>query len=221
MQTSNAELRSFFLDGPAGKLEALLNAGSPGATHAALVCHPHPRYGGTMHNKVVFHAMKALRGFGFPVLRFNFRGVGQSQGEHAEGRGEADDVRAALDWLAGEFRLPIVFAGFSFGASVGLRACCPDMRVVALISLGTPVVFDGRAHKFRFLEICTRPKLFVSGTHDSFGPPGVLEEIVERAAEPKRLVRVEGDHYFTGHLTELRQVIAEWVRNTVAVGSGL
>jgi len=214
---SNAELKSFFLEGPAGKLEALLNAGTPGATHAGLLCHPHPLYGGTMHNKVVFHAMKALRGFGFPVLRFNFRGAGHSQGAHDEGRGEMDDVRAALDWLDREFHLPIVFAGFSFGASVGLRACCPDARTVALISLGTPVVFDGRAHRFRFLETCTKPKLFVSGRHDGFGPPGVLEEVVERAAEPKLLMRVEGDHYFSGHLAELRQVIEEWVGRTLAV----
>jgi alpha/beta superfamily hydrolase len=206
-----------FLDGPAGKLEALLNAGVPGATHAGLVCHPHPLYGGTMHNKVVFHAMKALRSFGFPVLRFNFRGAGRSQGTHDEGRGEMDDVRAALDWLEREFRLPIVFAGFSFGASVGLRACCPDARVVALVSLGTPAVFDGRAHRFRFLEGCAKPKLFISGTHDDFGPPGVLEEIVERAAEPKRLVRVEGDHYFAGHLTKVGQVIEEWLGETLAV----
>jgi len=219
VQTSNAELKSFFLDGPAGKLEALLNAGAPGATHAALVCHPHPRYGGTMHNKVVFHAMKALRSFGFPVLRFNFRGTGHSQGAHDEGRGEMDDVRAALGWLDREFRLPVVFAGFSFGASVGLRACCPDGRVVALISLGTPVVFDGRAHRFRFLESCAKPKLFASGTHDEFGPPGVLEEIVERAAEPKLLVRIEGDHYFAGHLGEMRQAIEEWVRATLGIVS--
>jgi alpha/beta superfamily hydrolase len=215
VDTSNAELRSLFLDGPAGKLEALLNAGTPGATHAALVCHPHPLYGGTMHNRVVFHATKALRSFGFPVLRFNFRGAGRSQGAHDEGRGEADDVRAALDWLDRQFRLPIVFAGFSFGASVGSRACCPDARVVALISLGTPAVFDGRAHRFRFLESCAKPKLFVSGTHDDFGPPGVLEEIVERAAGPKRLVRLPGDHYLAGHLAEMRQVIEEWMRKTV------
>ena len=221
MHTSNTELRSFFLEGPAGKLEALLNAGVPGATHAALVCHPHPLYGGTMHNKVVFHIMKALRGFGFPVLRFNFRGAGRSQGEHDEGRGEADDVRAALDWLDREFCLPIVFAGFSFGASVGLRACCPDARVVALIGLGTPAVFDGRTHKFRFLESCAKPKLFVSGMRDEFGLSGVLEEIVERAAEPKLLVRVEGDHYFAGHLAEMRQAIEQWVGKTLAVGSRL
>ena len=221
MHTSNTELKSFFLEGPAGKLEALLNAGVPGATHAVLVCHPHPLFGGTMNNKVVFHAMKALRGFGFPVLRFNFRGAGRSEGAHDEGRGEADDVRTALDWLGREIRLPIVFAGFSFGASVGLRACCPDPRVVALVALGTPAVFDGRTHRFRFLEGCAKPKLFVSGTHDEFGPPGVLEEIVERAAEPKLLVRVEGDHYLAGHLAEMRQAIEEWAGKTLAVGRGL
>ena len=167
-----------------------------------------------MHNKVVFYAMKALRGFGFPVLRFNFRGAGHSEGIHDEGRGERDDVRAALDWLVREFHLPIVFAGFSFGASVGLRACCPDPRVVALISLGTPAVDQGRTYRYRFLESCAKPKLFASGTHDSFGPPGVLEEIVERAAAPKLLVRIEGDHYFSENLEEVRKTIEEWVAKT-------
>jgi len=169
-----------------------------------------------MHNKVVFHAMKALRSFGFPVLRFNFRGAGHSQGSHDEGRGEMEDVRAALDWLEREFHLPIVFAGFSFGASVGLRACCPDARVAALIGLGTPVAFDGRTHALRFLGNCAKPKLFVSGTHDEFGPAGMLEEVVSRAAAPKRLVRVAGDHYFAGHLDEMRQAIEGWVSKTLA-----
>jgi hypothetical protein len=159
--------------------------------------------------------MKALRSFGFPVLRFNFRGAGHSEGAHDEGRGERDDVRAALDWLDREFRRPVVFAGISFGASVGLRACCPDARVVALISLGTPVVDQGRTYRYRLLESCAKPKLFVSGTRDEFGPPGVLEEIVQRAAEPKLLVRLESDHYFAGHLAELRQVIEEWMRKTL------
>jgi alpha/beta superfamily hydrolase len=168
-----------------------------------------------MHNKVVFHAMKALRGFGLPVVRFNFRGAGRSEGVHDEGRGEMDDVRAALDWLDREFHLPIVFAGFSFGASVGLRACCPDARVVALISLGTPAADQGRTYRYRFLESCAKPKLFVSGTRDSFGPPGVLEEIVERAVPPKLLVRIEGDHFFAGHLEQVRQVIEEWVTRTL------
>src|SRR5271170_6026544 len=117
------------LHGPAGQLEALLNAGRPDAEFAALVCHPHPLFGGTMHNKVVYHAVKALASFGLPVLRFNFRGAGLSAGVHDNGRGERDDVHAALDWLDHEFHMPILFSGFSFGANVGLRACCEDTRV--------------------------------------------------------------------------------------------
>src|ERR1700684_1005494 len=138
--TPSLTIRSLFLDGPAGRLEALLNAGADDATHAALVCHPHPLFGGTLHNKVVFHTMKALNSFGFPVLRFNFRGTGLSQGEHDHGKGEVDDVRTALDWLAAEFHLPLVFAGFSFGAAVGLRAACSDPRVTALIGVGVPAI---------------------------------------------------------------------------------
>src|SRR3954467_4890373 len=151
-------IKSFFIEGPAGKLEALLNSGQLNATHSALVCHPHPMFGGTMHNKVVYHAMKALNGFGFPVLRFNFRGAGLSQGEHDQGRGEIEDVRAALAWLKGEFGLPIVFAGFSFGAAIGLRAACPDPDVVGVISLGTPVHADDRNYSYSFLAQCTKPK---------------------------------------------------------------
>src|ERR1700732_403781 len=115
MTTNVAAIRSLFLDGPAGRLEALLNLGASNATHAALLCHPHPLFGGTLHNKVVFHSMKALNSFGFPVLRFNFRGTGLSEGEHANGIGEVEDARAALDWLAPELHLPLFFAGFSFG----------------------------------------------------------------------------------------------------------
>ena len=164
-------LGSFFLNGPAGRLEALLNAGSPTATHAALVCHPHPLFGGTVHNKVVYRAMKALNEFGFPALRFNFRGAGLSEGRHDQGRGEVDDVRAALDWLDNEFHLPIMFCGFSFGAATGLRAAWNhDARVVGLISLGTPVAVEGRAYNYDFLHDCTKPKLFVSGSKDSTVP---------------------------------------------------
>ncbi len=110
------------LRGPAGRLEALLNTGRDDAPYCALVCHPHPAGGGTMHNKVVYHAMKALTAAGLPVLRFNFRGVGLSEGEHDNGRGEQDDVRAALDWLAARIHKPILFAGFSFGSVMGLRS---------------------------------------------------------------------------------------------------
>ena len=157
----SSAIRSFFLNGPAGQLEALLNAGSPAATHAALVCHPHPVYGGTLHNKVVFHAMKALNNLGLPVLRFNFRGAGLSHGEHDQGAGEIDDVRTALDWLDREFHQPIVFAGFSFGAAIGLRAAAPDPRVPALISLGTPISpVDNRSYDYEFLIGTTKPQAF-------------------------------------------------------------
>jgi alpha/beta superfamily hydrolase len=215
--SSNATIRSLFLNGPAGRLEALLNAGSPGATQAAVVCHPHPLIGGTLHNKVVFHTMKVLNGFGFPVLRFNFRGTGLSEGEHAHGVGEVDDVRAALDWLEREFPLPVIFAGFSFGAAVGLRAACPDPRVTALIGLGLPTVpVDDRVYDFDFLRSCAKPKLFVSGSRDQFGPPGKLEALVATFAEPKRLVRIEaGDHFFEGRLKEMRGVIERWIAETV------
>jgi uncharacterized protein len=213
MHSETATIRSLFIDGPAGHLEALLNAGLLDATHAAVVCHPHPLFGGTLHNKVVFHAMKALNHFGFPVLRFNFRGTGLSEGEHAHGIGEVEDVRAALDWIEREYSLPIIFAGFSFGAAVGLRAACPDPRVSALIALGLPAIpVDGRVYDFDFLRTCAKPKLFVSGSRDQFGPPGKLEALVNSFADPKIIVRIEaGDHFFEGRLKELRTAIEEWV----------
>jgi alpha/beta superfamily hydrolase len=212
-------IKSFFLDGPAGRLEALLNQGQPAATHAALVCHPHPLFGGTMHNKVVYHAMKTLSSFGFPVLRFNFRGAGLSDGEHDRGHGEQEDVRAALKWLDSAFHLPMIFCGFSFGAATGLRVACDDQRVVGLISLGTPVGVEGRAYTYKYLPDCTRPKLFVSGSHDQYGPPESLKKVVESAPEPKEMVIVEGgDHFFEGHLPEMQAAIHAWVSRLFAPG---
>jgi alpha/beta superfamily hydrolase len=215
-------IKSLFLEGPAGRLEALLNAGAEKATHAAVVCHPHPLFGGTLHNKVVFHTMKALNSLGFPVLRFNFRGTGLSHGEHDHGKGEVEDVRTALDWLDREFHLPLLFAGFSFGAAVGLRAACADARVKALVGVGVPAVpvaADAeapRVYTFDFLSDCARPKLFVSGGRDQFGPRAELEALVRSAAEPKKLVVIEGaDHFFEGRLRELREAIEGWVREAV------
>ncbi len=217
MNAQASSIRSLFLDGPAGKLEALLNMGEEQAAYAALVCHPHPLYGGTLHNKVVFHTMKALNSFGWPVLRFNFRGAGLSHGEHDQGSGEAEDVRTALDWLDGEFHRPIIFAGFSFGAAVGLGVACPDARVKAAIGLGLPVsTMDDRAYDFDFLRACTKPKLFVSGDRDQFGPRAKLEGLVASLPEPKKLVIVEGaDHFFEGRLRELRETIEAWIKETV------
>jgi uncharacterized protein len=210
-------IRTFFLDGPVGRIEAVLNLGTPAATHAALVCHPHPVFGGTLHNKVVFHTMKALNSFGFPTLRFNFRGAGLSHGEHDHGRGEVDDVRAALDWLEQEFYLPMILAGFSFGAAMGLRAACPDPRVKALVGLGLPVApIDGSGYDFGFLRDCAKPKLFVSGSRDIFGPRAQLESAVALASDPKKLIWIDGaDHFFAGRLHELRKTIEAWVGKTI------
>ncbi len=194
-----------------------MNLGSKDATHAALVCHPHPVFGGTLHNKVVFQAMKALNSLGCPALRFNFRGAGLSHGKHDHGRGEVDDVRAALDWLDHEFHLPIVLAGFSFGAIVGLQAGCSDSRVNVLIGLGLPVApIDSRTYDFGFLKECRKPKLFVSGSRDNFSPRELLQRAVEASADPKKLVWVEGaDHFFAGKLHELRETIVDWTRQTL------
>jgi alpha/beta superfamily hydrolase len=161
--------------------------------------------------------MKALNSFGFPVLRFNFRGTGLSEGEHDQGRGEVDDVRAALDWLDAEFHLPLIFAGFSFGAAVGLQPACADQRVKALIGLGLPIAaIDDRRYDFSFLQTCTKPKLLVSGSRDQFGPPAELKRVVDSFADPKQLVIIDAaDHFFEGRLREMREAIEGWVK-TVA-----
>ncbi len=200
------------LRGPDGRLEALLNMGRPDAPYAAMVCHPHPLFGGTMHNKVVYHAMKAFQAYGLPVLRFNFRGAGLSEGTHDNGRGEVGDVRAALDWLEQEYQLPVLFAGFSFGSSVGMRACCGDERVKGLVALGLPVQAGGRDYDYNFLATCAGPKLFISGNNDEFGPQAAVEAVVASAAPPATLVMVPGaDHFFAGKLEQMQQALTAWL----------
>ena len=209
------------LHGPAGRLEALLNTGRPDAPYTTLVCHPYPPAGGTMHNKVVYNAMKAFSGLGLPVLRFNFRGVGLSEGTFDHGHGEQNDIRAALSWLEHNFKLPILFAGFSFGSHVGLRACCGDVRVKGLIGLGLPVQADGRDYTYGFLPRCVVPKLFVSGDHDQFGPRKIMETVLAHAPEPKRMVWIEGaEHFFQGipgspapKLDRMRAEMDSWLRS--------
>jgi alpha/beta superfamily hydrolase len=220
-QTTPSQIRSIDdLRGPAGRLEALLNTGRDDVPYAALVCHPHPSGGGTMHNKVVYHAMKAFSSFGLPVLRFNFRSVGLSEGKHDEGFGEQEDVKAAVEWIERNLHRPILFAGFSFGSNVGLGACCGDPRVKGLIGLGVPVRAEGRDYSYGFLPQCTVPKLFISGDHDQYGPRDVMERIFERAPEPKRLVWIAGaDHFFQGtadspgaKLDLMQQEIRSWLQ---------
>ena len=215
-----ARLRNVDLFGPCGRLEAILNEGKPDAPFAALVCHPHPLGGGTLHNKVVYHAMKAINdrawGLGWPVLRFNFRGVGLSQGAH-DGTAEKDDVLAACEWLENEYKLPLVVVGFSFGAVMALKAVCGQtdskFDVRALPLLGLPTQADGRDYDLSPLKGCNIPKLFLSGDRDRFAPASQLEQVAAAADEPKRLVFIPGaDHFFTGQLEPMQHALSSWLK---------
>jgi alpha/beta superfamily hydrolase len=209
------------LSGPAGHIETILWT-TPEAEEgarpplAAVVCHPHPLFGGTMHNKVVYQTAKTIHRFGLPVVRFNFRGVGLSEGIHDEGVGEKDDVLAVIDFLAGEYAgVPLLLAGFSFGSWVGLRAGCGDPRVTELLGLGLPVGnLDSRS--FSYLDSCDKPKLLVSGEFDQFGPPNMLRAMVQKfppqvRENTKVAIVTGGDHFFTGHLPELDVALSQWL----------
>jgi alpha/beta superfamily hydrolase len=211
--TGSALLRSIDdLRGPAGRLEALLNLGAPGAPYAVVVAHPHPLFGGTMHNKVVYHAMKSFQSHGLPVLRFNFRGAGLSEGRHDSGHGEVGDLKAALDWMQKEYDLPLLFAGFSFGSYVGLKACCGDDRVQGIAALGLPVRAGNREYRYDFLAGCGQPKLFISGTRDEYGPLEEIKAAIARALPPAKLVLVEeADHFFAGKLDQVQAALNEWI----------
>lgn len=203
--------RNLFLEGPAGRLEAILWTPAIPAQPklAAVVCHPHPLYGGTMHNKVIYQTAKSLDALGLPVLRFNFRGAGLSAGTHDHGRGEMGDVNAAIAFLAQEFaNTALLLAGFSFGSWVGLRVACEDSRVTDLIGLGIPV----NNTDFSFLQNCPKPKLFVHGGNDEHGALEKVKSLVPTFAGENELVVVDGvDHFFTGKLDRLDRAITQWV----------
>ena len=202
--------RTLFLNGPTGRLEAMLWT-APGLEppRVAVVCHPHPLFGGTMHNKVVFQVAKTLHLHGIPVLRFNFRGAGLSEGKHDNGRGETGDVRAALDYLAKEFPAkPILLAGFSFGSYVGLRVGCEDSRVAELVGLGIPV----NDSDLSFLTECKKPKLILQGGRDQYGARDRVEFLFARMPEPKKLVFIESvDHFFSGKLPQMGRALSKWL----------
>src|SRR5580700_7038099 len=202
------KIESLFLPGPAGRLEALLEEPEDTApASAALVCHPHPQHGGTMHNKVVYRIARGLRRTGAVVLRFNFRGVNSSEGVYDHGIGEQDDARAALAFLRGRYPdLPYSLAGFSFGARVALKLGCsldePKPGRVIAVGFSTNFSFD-------YLEICTLPKYFVQSTNDIYGPKAELEKIFPQFAEPKSLQFIEAtDHFFAGALDEFESAMA-------------
>jgi len=214
------QLRSVDLSGPAGRLEAVLNVGSPSAPFAALVCHPHPLGGGTLHNKVVYHAMKVLNdpawGLNWPVLRFNFRGTGLSEGGH-DGEAESGDVLAALEWIENEYNRPALVVGFSFGAVMALKACCasvsPPAHLRAIAALGLPTLVDGRNCSYPFLRTATLPKLFLSGDRDQFAPLAELKAVAASASKPKKLAIVPGaDHFFTRQLETMQKELSCWLK---------
>jgi len=166
-----------------------------------------------MHNKVVYQTAKSLDALGIPVLRLNFRGAGLSAGVHDRGHGEKEDVRTALDFLAGEFPgVPMLVAGFSFGAWVGLRVGCEDPRVSLLIGLGIPV----NSTDFSFLRQCNKPKLFVHGSNDEHGAITKVKAFIPTLPGENQLVVVEGvDHFFAGKLDELNAAITNWLNDSV------
>ncbi len=204
------------LPAPHGRLEAILKEPRGHAPRcAALVLHPHPLHGGTMHNKVVFRTARGLEDAGLTTLRINFRGVGQSTGEHTGARGgEQEDARVALDYLTGKYpSLPVFLAGFSFGARVGLEVGTRDARVGRLVSVGTPVSIPEREYDFSFLGECRKPLLLVHGERDEFGSVADLRALAARLHEQAR-VRVQiipnAGHFFDEQLEELRRAVADW-----------
>jgi hypothetical protein len=216
-----------YIPGPSGRLEALVTepaslcttasprgAGAPAGTAAArpptaavILAHPHPQYGGTMHTKVVFHAAKAFCRLGCAVLRFNFRGVGVSNGTFAEGVGELDDFRAGLDFMAARYPgVPLWAAGVSFGSWVAMTAGAQDDRVTTLTGIALPSqLFD-----FSVVRDSTKPKYFIHGEHDELCPLRGVWELYGHMAEPKELVVIDGaDHLFDGRVSEVADAIED------------
>ncbi len=207
---------NLFIPAPHGRLEAIIkhprinDSEQEAARGVALVLHPHPLHGGTMHNKVVFRAAAALNDAGLTTLRINFRGVGLSTGTHDEARGEQDDVRAGLDYLQENYPdKEITLAGFSFGARVGLEVGIAERRVERLIGIGTPV----NMYDFTFLEACRKPILFVHGDLDEFGSVENLRSLIAKLppeANARLIVIENAGHFFEGHLEELKRAITVW-----------
>ena len=201
---------------PHGRLEAILKEPRGGAARAAaLVLHPHPLHGGTMHNKVVFRTARGLEDAGAVTLRVNFRGVGHSTGEHTGARGgEQEDARIALDYLTAQYpNLPVFLAGFSFGARVGLEVGTEDPRVGFLVGVGTPVSIPEREYDFSFLEDCRKPLLLVHGERDEFGTVADLRALAARLPHEARVrlkIIPDAGHFFDDQLEDLRRAVADW-----------
>ena len=204
------KIESLFLAGPAGRLEALLEEPEDEAPRAAaLVCHPHPQHGGTMHNKVVYRVARGLRRSGHAILRFNYRGVNLSEGAYAQGEGELDDARAALEYLRARYPdLPYTLAGFSFGSRIALRLGCGEgpksPGLERIVAVGFPAAYRDRAN----MEGCQVRRIFIQSTNDEFGTMEDLRAMVDGLPEPKRLIFIDAqDHYFNGALERLEEEV--------------
>lgn len=200
-------LESALITGPSGKLEALHEGPDDGVAieRVAVVCHPHPLHGGTMHNKVVFRLARGLRNAGSAVVRFNFRGVGLSEGNHDDGQGELEDVRAVIQFARKRYpHLPLIAAGFSFGSNIGLRVACEDGGIERFIAAGLPADRGG----FEFLADCEIPKIFIHSVNDEHGSRKNMEKVFAAAAEPKLIEWVEArDHFFADRLEQFEQKV--------------
>jgi alpha/beta superfamily hydrolase len=201
-----SKVQSVFFTGPAGRLEGILKYyDGIESGKLAVVCHPHPLYQGTMHNKVVFAVATALFEAGCNVLRFNFRGVGLSAGSHDKGRGEIEDTLAAVRFLKERYLVqPCLVAGFSFGAWMALEAALRDSTLISVIAVSPPLKYFHAA----VLAKLTVPKLLLQGTDDRICVPEAVQSLYPSVADPKELVLLEGaGHFFDGHLTKLKTEI--------------
>jgi alpha/beta superfamily hydrolase len=201
------------LRGPAGRLEALLDEPSGPPKAAVVFAHPLPTHGGTMHTKAVYQGTKGLVRAGCAVLRFNFRGVGHSEGSFSGGEGEKEDFTAALDFMAAKYPgLPLWAAGFSFGSWIALETGAGDERVTALIGIAPPVTRMG--YDFPATRASTKPKFFVQGEADDICPIQDMWKFYGSLHEPKELVVIDmADHLFDGHTTEVGEALEDLLKD--------
>ena len=208
LQRMPRRIETHFLAGPAGRLEALLEEPDDREpVQTAVVCHPHPQFGGTMHNKVVYRTARGLRRSGAAVLRFNYRGVNLSEGAYAHGAGELDDARVALEFLLARYpALPFTIAGFSFGSRIALRLAQERATATRVIALGFPTRYGDAEHFLRNPV----PRAFVQSTHDEHGPREEFAGFFERVEGEKKLVWIESrDHFFVDAQQELEDTIVQ------------
>ena len=207
-------LRHVDLYSSAGRLEALYRELQDPAG-IAVICHPHPLGGGTLHNKVVFRAARGLENANIATLRFNFRGVGASGGKHDQGEGEQEDVMAAIEWARRKHPgKKLIVGGFSFGAWVASRVACELPEVDAIFLIGTPV----NKYDFGYLRQCEKPILFLHGASDEHGDVEKLEKVAQQVRNAETVIVTGADHFFAKQLDTVDETIRVWAEEIIASG---